>query len=141
MERISFTLEKPFISKFDRLMEVTDLFMLDVKDMSEEKHKTLTGWSNRNILQMADYLSEHEKEMWIRHVLVPGLTDGEEELSELRDFVQGLKTVSRVEILPYHTLGEFKWEKLEMEYPLKGVRVPTDEEVSRAEEMLGIKNL
>ena len=79
--------------------------------------------------------------MWIRHVLVPGLTDGEEELSELRDFVQGLKTVSRVEILPYHTLGEFKWEKLEMEYPLKGVRVPTDEEVSRAEEMLGIKNL
>ncbi len=136
-----FTLEKPFISKFDRLMEVTDLFMLDVKDMSEEKHKTLTGWSNRNILQMADYLSEHEKEMWIRHVLVPGLTDGEEELSELRDFVQGLKTVSRVEVLPYHTLGEFKWEKLEMEYPLKGVRVPTDEEVSRAEEMLGIKNL
>lgn len=136
-----FTFEQPFLDKFNRLMEVTDLFMLDIKNMSEEKHRNLTGWSNRNILQMAEYLSKHDKEMWIRHVLVPGLTDGEKELAELREFVQALETVSRVEILPYHTLGEFKWEKLEMEYPLKGVRVPTEDEVKQAEEILGRMHL
>ncbi len=135
-----FTLEEPFISKFNQLMEVTDLFMLDIKDMDEEKHKNLTGRSNRNILAMAKYLSEHNKEMWIRHVLVPGLTDGEAELYQLRDLLHELKTVSRAEILPYHTLGEFKWEKLNIEYPLKDVPVPTEEEIKRAEEILEIGN-
>lgn len=135
-----FTLEKPFISKFNQLMEVTDLFMLDIKDMDEEKHKSLTGWSNKNILAMARYLSDHNKEMWIRHVLVPGLTDGEAELYQLRDLLHELKTVSRAEILPYHTLGEFKWEKLNIEYPLKNVSVPTEEEIKRAEEILEIGN-
>lgn len=135
-----FTLEEPFISKFNQLMEVTDLFMLDIKDMDEEKHKNLTGRSNRNILAMAKYLSEHNKEMWIRHVLVPGLTDGEAELYQLRDLLHELETVSRAEILPYHTLGEFKWEKLNIEYPLKDVPVPTEEEIKRAEEILEIGN-
>ena len=76
--------------------------------------------------------------MWIRHVLVPGLTDDEEGLHQLADFIKELKTVSRVEILPYHTLGTFKWEKLGIEYPLEGVRVPTEEEVKKAEDILGI---
>lgn len=133
-----FRTEASFLKKFDQLTEVTDLFILDIKEMDEEKHKKLTSQSNRNILEMAHYLSEHGKDMWIRHVLVPGLTDGEKELIMLRDFIDELKTVQRVEILPYHTLGEFKWEKLNAEYPLKGVPTPTEDEVKKAEEILGI---
>lgn len=134
-----FTLEEPFISKFNELMEVTDLFMLDIKEINDEKHKVLTKWTNSNILQMAQYLSDHGKDMWIRHVLVPDLTDDEEGLKELNTFIKSLKTVTRVEILPYHTLGKFKWEKLGVEYPLEGVRVPTEEEVKTAEDLLEIK--
>ncbi len=134
----TFTLEEPYISNFNKLMEVTDLFMLDIKEMDDEKHKLLTKWSNKNILELAKYLSDNGKEMWIRHVLVPGLTDDEEGLHQLADFIKELKTVSRVEILPYHTLGTFKWEKLGIEYPLEGVRVPTEEEVKKAEDILGI---
>lgn len=135
----TFSLEEPYISKFNKLMEVTDLFMLDIKEMDEEKHKILTKWSNQNILQLAKYLSDNGKEMWIRHVLVPGITDEEEGLQQLADFIKELKTVSRVEILPYHTLGTFKWEKIGVEYPLEGVRVPNEEEVKKAEAILGIQ--
>ena len=77
--------------------------------------------------------------MWIRHVLVPDLTDDEKGLQDLAAFVRSLKTVSRVEILPYHTLGLFKWENLGIDYPLKDARVPTEDEVKRAEAILGIE--
>lgn len=133
-----FTMEEPFISKFNELMEVTDLFILDIKEINDEKHKELTKWTNTNILQMAKYLSDHGKSMWIRHVLVPGLTDDEEGLKELNSFIKELKTVDRVEILPYHTLGEVKWQELDIPYPLEGVRIPTPEEVKKAEELLDI---
>ena len=83
-----FTLEEPFISKFNELMKYTDLYMLDIKQINEDKHKGLTGWSNSNILQMAKYLSDNGKDMWIRNVLVPGFTDDEEDLLQLRDFVR-----------------------------------------------------
>lgn len=133
-----FSMEPEYLEKFDKLMEVTDLFILDLKEMDDEKHKKLTGCTNQNIIALARYLSNHGKDMWIRHVLVPGLTDDEEGLVALRDFVAELKTVTRVEILPYHTLGLFKWEKLGIKYPLDGVMTPTDEEVKRAEHILGI---
>lgn len=133
-----FTLEEPFISKFNELMEVTDLFMLDIKEMDEEKHKDLTKWTNSNIIQMAKYLSDHGKSMWIRHVLVPDLTDGEKELKDLRALLDELKTVEKVEILPYHTLGLFKWDNIGVDYPLKDVDPPTAEQVKAAEDILGI---
>ena len=133
-----FTFEEPFKSKFDKLMEVTDLFMLDIKEIEDDKHKELTKWSNINILEMAKYLSDNGKEMWIRHVLVPGITDDEEGLKKLKSFVDDLKTVSKVEILPYHTLGLEKWKNLKIDYPLEGVKTPTKEEVKKAEELLGI---
>lgn len=134
-----FNMDDPeWMEKFDQLLEVTDLFMLDIKEMDEEKHKSLTKWTNKNILAMAKYLSDHGKEMWIRRVLVPELTDDEEGLHVLDDFIKSLKTVSRVEILPYHTLGLFKWENIGVEYPLEGVRIPTAEEVKKAEDILGI---
>lgn len=133
-----FKLDPDYLEKFNELMSLTDLFILDIKEMNEEKHKKLTGWTNKNILDLATYLSDHGKDMWIRHVLVPGLTDDEEELVKLKDFIDTLKTVTRVEILPYHTLGLFKWENLGIEYPLDGVPTPTAEEIKRAEDLLGI---
>ncbi len=134
-----FTREEPFFSKFNELMEVTDLFMVDMKEMDKGKHIALTGKTNENIIDMADYLAQNNKEMWIRHVLVPGLTDSTDGLEKLRSKLDEWKSVSKVEILPYHTLGLFKWENLKLDYPLKDVRVPTDEEVERAEKILGIR--
>ena len=120
-------------------MKYTDLFMLDIKHIDDEQHMELTGKSNRNILDMAAYLSENGGKMWIRHVLVPGVTSSEEQLKKLRDFIDTLKTVERVEVLPYHTLGVFKWEELGLDYGLKGVNPPTDEEVEKAKEILGAR--
>ena len=128
-----------FLARFDALMESTDLVLLDIKAMDEALHRRLTGQTNRNILQMARYLSTTGKEMWIRHVLVPGITGSIAELTAMRRFVDSLHTVSRVEVLPYHDMGKAKWEALEMSYPLEGVKPPTQEEVERAEKVLGIK--
>lgn len=133
-----FTKEEPFFTKFQKLLEVTDLFMLDIKEMDADKHRQLTGQDNANILEMARYLSDQGKAMWIRHVLVPGITDDEKDLLALRDFVGALQTVERLEILPYHTLGVFKWKELGLSYGLEGIDPPTAEEVRRAKEILGI---
>lgn len=135
----NFSMDEAFLEKFNKLMEVTDLVILDIKAMDSELHRELTGVKNNHILQMARYLSEIGKPMWIRHVLVPGFTDQKLELVELKEFIDSLKSVQRVEVLPYHTLGCAKWEKLGMTYPLQGVRVPTDEEVAKAESLLGLR--
>ena len=132
-----FSLEEPFKSKFDELMKYTDLFMLDIKHMDDAAHRKLTGQTNQNILEMAAYLSDHGKAMWIRHVLVPGITTEEDELYRLRSFLDTLKTVERVEVLPYHTLGVFKWKELGIPYQLEGADPPTKEQIDRAKEILG----
>lgn len=132
-----FSLEEPFKSKFEELMKYTDLFMLDIKHMDDAAHRKLTGQTNQNILEMAAYLSDHGKAMWIRHVLVPGITTEEDELHRLRSFLDTLKTVERVEVLPYHTLGVFKWKELGIPYQLEGVDPPTKEQIDRAKEILG----
>lgn len=132
-----FSMEEPFKSKFDELMKYTDLFMLDIKHMDDAAHRKLTGQTNQNILEMAAYLSDHGKAMWIRHVLVPGITTEEDELYRLRSFLDTLKTVERVEVLPYHTLGVFKWKELGIPYQLEGVDPPTKEQIDQAKEILG----
>ena len=131
-----FTREEPFFSKFKELMEVTDLVMLDIKQIYEDKHKILTGWSNSNILDMAEYLSETGESVWIRHVLVPGGSDDDEQLIELDKFIKTLKNVDRVEVLPYHSLGTFKWEELGIDYPLKDVLPPSKERIENANKLL-----
>ena len=123
---------------FARLMDATDLVMLDLKAMDENLHKRVTGMGNANILAMARKLSGMGKPMWIRHVLVPGLTDGEDDLRQMAAFIGTLKTVERVEVLPYHTLGLSKWQKLNIAYPLEGVPTPSRDKVARAERILGI---
>ena len=130
--------EPEFLEKFDKLLSYTDLVMLDLKEMDDKKHRSLTGYTNENILKLAKYLSDKGKPMWIRHVLVPGVTDDENGLKEMADFIGTLKTVERVEVLPYHTLGLFKWEKLGIKYPLEGIKSPTEEQVKKAEEILQI---
>ena len=132
-----FSMEEPFKSKFDELMKYTDLFMLDIKHIDDAAHRKLTGQTNQNILEMAAYLSDHGKAMWIRHALVPGITTEEDELHRLRSFLDTLKTVERVEVLPYHTLGVFKWKELGIPYQLEGVDPPTKEQIDRAKEILG----
>ena len=125
-----------FMSSFEKLMANTDLVMLDLKDFSEEAHRRLTGYTNKNIIALAKWLSDHGKKMWIRHVLVPGVTDDPDDLKKMREFIDSLNGVERVEILPYHTLGLFKWQNLKIPYPLEGVPVPTEEQVKQAEEIL-----
>lgn len=124
---------------FEQLMSVTDLVLLDLKMMDPQGHRNLTGAGNENILQMAQWLSDHQKPIWIRHVLVPGLTDQPEDLRQMYKFLKGLNTLERVEVLPYHTLGVAKWAALQMPYPLDGVPVPTEEQIRQAEELLHVE--
>lgn len=135
-----FTKEEPFFGKFNELMKYTDLFMLDIKHIDDEEHKKLTGQTNQNILDMARYLSENGKKMWIRHVLVPEITTDEKYLKQLREFIDTLKTVDRVEVLPYHTLGVFKWKELGIPYQLEGVEPPTKEQIECAKRILNCQN-
>ena len=127
-----------FLEKFDELMKYCDLVMLDIKEMNNTRHKELTGQSNENILQMAKYLSKIDKPMWIRYVLVPDNSDFDEDLASLNGFLKTLDNVEKVEILPYHTLGVFKWENLGLEYKLKDVLPPSEERIKNAKEILGI---
>ena len=135
-----FTVEEPFFGKFNELMKYTDLFMLDIKHIDDEEHKKLTGQTNKNILDMAQYLSKNGKKMWICHVLVPGITTDERYLKQLREFIDTLKTVDRVEVLPYHTLGVFKWKELGIPYQLEGVEPPTKEQIECAKRILNCQN-
>lgn len=127
-----------WLNKFSLLMKYTDLVMLDIKHIDNEKHIKLTGKSNENILKMAKWLSDNGKKMWIRHVLVPTITDDEQDLKRLREFIDMLKTVEKTEILPYHTLGKFKWENLGLKYPLKNVPTPSHEQAEKAKKILNI---
>lgn len=120
------------------LIDLTDLFLLDIKCINDEKCIDLTGSSNKKELEFAKYLSSIKKPMWIRQVLVPEFTDDEEDLLQLKDFIAELGTVEKVEILPYHDLGRFKWEKLECTYPLDGYRTANHEDVKRAKKILEI---
>ena len=121
------------------LINLTDLFLLDIKCINDEKAINLTGVSNKKELEFAKYLSNINKPMWIRQVLVPGYTDDEQDLVKLKEFISTLKSVEKVEILPYHDLGKFKWEQLGEIYPLEKVRTANNDDVKRAKERLGIK--
>ena len=137
-------LQIDFVSELFRLAKLqgvhTTLDTAGQPYTTPDRHKALTGCDNTPILDMARWMGEHGKAMWIRHVLVPGLTDDEAELREMSDFIKSLGSVRRVEVLPYHTLGLFKWEKLGITYSLDGVQPPSEEAVQRAEELLCIKD-
>lgn len=133
-----FTFDEPFFSKFQKLMHDTDLILLDLKMIDEAAHQKLTACQNKNILALAKYLSFINKPVWIRHVLIPGITATDENLIKLDEFISTLHNVHRVDVLPYHTLGVMKWEMLGIPYPLEGIDPPTPELVAHAKKMLHV---
>lgn len=126
--------------KVEELISLTDLFLLDIKCINDEICKNLTGVSNKKELEFARYLSDNGKHMWIRQVLVPGYTDNEFDLIKLKEFISTLKTVDKIEILPYHDMGKYKWINLGLTYPLEGTSPATSEDVERAKQILEISN-
>lgn len=128
----------PITDEIKELLKYTDLVILDIKHIDDTKAINLTGRSNKNNLNFAKYLSENGKKMWIRQVLIPGYTDDEKDLKKLKKFIDSLKNVERVEILPYHDYGKYKWEELDEKYELESVKSPSDEEIARVKNILKI---
>ncbi len=133
-----FTDQEPYFSKWLELMKYTDLVLLDIKQIDEQEHIKLTGHSNKNILAMARNLSDMKKPMWIRHVLVPGEVIKMNICTGLLILSILLKTVERVEVLPYyHTLGVFKWEQLRNSLSAGRCQTTSEERINNAREILG----
>ena len=128
----------PITDEIKELLSYTDLVLLDIKQIDNEKAIKLTGSPNKNNLNFAKYLNEINKPVWIRQVLVPGYTDDESDLLKLKEFINGLKNVENVEILPYHNLGKFKWKELGENYELENVVPPKLEDVERDKKILGL---
>ena len=131
-----FTREEPWFGKFCKLMDVTDLLLLDLKHVDPAAHRALTGADNANVLDCAKYLSEIGKPVWIRHVLVPGINTDEPSLTKLGAFIRTLANVKKVEVLPYHALGVPKWKSLGLPCALEGVEPPTDAQLATARGLL-----
>lgn len=120
------------------VLSLTDLVLLDIKHIDSKKCKELVGFDNKKELTFARYLSDNNISMWIRQVLVPGYTDDENDLLKLKEFITSLKTVKKVELLPYHNLGKNKWKALNQKYMLEDVKPASPEDIERAKKFLGI---
>lgn len=125
-----------FQSDFQQLLTVTDLFLVDLKQMDDAKHRDLTGVSNRHIRTFAEDLSSRNIPVWIRHVLVPGKTDESKDLHDLGQFIATLKNVDRIEILPYHRMGVYKWEEMNLDYPLGDTETPSAADAEKAKNII-----
>ena len=123
--------------KIKQIVDLTDIFLLDIKSINDETCKWLTGSSNSLELEFAKYINEKNKRIWIRQVLVPGITDKKEDLLKLKDLLKTIN-VEKFEFLPYHDLGKYKWEKLGLPYELEDVRVASNKDVERAKKIMGI---
>lgn len=134
---VNFVRNEPYFGKFKRLMDVTDLLLVDIKNIDPTEHKKLTGHDNKNILDMFRYLDEIQKPIWIRHVLVPGMSDNDELLIKTREFIDSLHNVEKIEVLPYHALALAKYQDLGIDYALKDVKSPSAERVANAKKILG----
>lgn len=128
--------ETEAFTKIETLMSVTDLVMLDIKHVEAEAHKKLTGQSNEKIFAFARYLDEIEKPIWIRHVVVPEITFQEDALTKLGEFLKTLSNVEKLEVLPYHTLGENKYQNMGITYPLEGISQLSKEETEQAKKII-----
>ena len=121
-----------YLEKIDRLLAATDLVMLDIKHMDDTAHKLLTGHGNKNILAFAKYLQKKGVKMRVRHVIIPGYTDAEEELAALGRFLKDFDNIEKIETLPYHTLGKAKYENLGIPYPLGDTPALTSKDAKAA---------
>ncbi|MBQ8146159.1 MAG: pyruvate formate lyase-activating protein [Clostridia bacterium] len=130
------TFNKESLVRFDALMDVCDLVMLDIKHIDKNEHKKLTGFSNESVLDFLDYLEKKSKRVWIRHVIVPQITYDEKYLLSLGKHLKNYSCIDKIDILPYHTLGVSKYEDLGIDYPLKGVPQLTKSDAQRALEII-----
>ena len=128
--------DKNNTTKIDELLKYTSLVMLDIKHIDDNEHKKLTGHSNRAVLEFAQYLSDKNIPMWVRHVVVPSITDKKEYLERLGQFLKGLKNIQALDVLPYHDMAIPKYEKLGIEYPLKGIPSLTKEQAISARNII-----
>ncbi|MCL2201213.1 MAG: pyruvate formate-lyase-activating protein [Oscillospiraceae bacterium] len=124
------------LSKAEELLSVTDLVLLDIKSLNPKTYKELTGADIENSLKFAKYLSKHNIPTWIRHVVIPGLTDEEEDIRKLAEFVKSMKNVEKVELLPFHKMGEEKWENLDPPYQLKDIPIPSAEKMKALKDII-----
>lgn len=124
------------MAKFDRLIKSTDLIMLDIKHIDDSTHLEITSRSNKNILAFLKYLDKNNIPVWIRHVVVPGLTDKEEDLVKLGEFLGNFKNIQALDILPYHNMGKVKYDNLGMEYPLIDTPPASKELANKAKELI-----
>ncbi len=122
--------------KIKKLIDLTDLFLVDIKCINDEICKDLVGRSNKKELEFIKYLDSIGKEIWIRQVIVPTITDKEEDLYKLRDFINSIDSISRVDLLPYHDLGKYKWIELNEVYPLENIRVANSGDIDRVKAIL-----
>ena len=121
----------------NELMKYVDLFLYDIKHIKNEEHKKLISIGNERILKMASYISNEKNiPMWIRIVYITGIKDVGNSIEEYKQFIKTLKSVKKVEVLPYHEMGKYKWKELGLKYELEGVKIPTQEEVKKIEEYL-----
>lgn len=120
------------------LLEYTDLVLLDIKHIDSNKCKNLVGFSNEKELNFAKYLSSSKIPVWIRQVIIPGITDNGNDLLKLKNFISSLKNVEKIELIPYHHLGKFKWENLGLRYELEGIPDATEEDIDRIKNILEI---
>ncbi len=121
------------------ILDLTDLVLLDIKHINDEKCKELVGFSNKLELEFAKFLSDNNIPIWVRQVIIPGITDDEQDLIKLKEFIKTLKTVEKIELHPYHNMGAYKWKELGFEYQLEGVRNATEEDITRAKKILDIE--
>lgn len=117
------------VGKYDEILKYTDLVLFDIKDITKEGYKNVTLMDNDESLKFLEAMQRNEIKMWVRHVVVPGLTDGEEHIRELKKYISGIKNVEKVELLPYHLLGVNKYESLGIKYPLAGVEEMSQEKL------------
>lgn len=128
--------QSAYNEKLDALMGLTDLVMLDIKHIDPEGHMDLTGHDNAGILAFAKYLEEKQVSVWIRHVVVPGITDDPGQLTRLGTFIGGLNNVQALDVLPYHIMGVTKYKELDMPYPLEGVEPATKTQAMEAKKII-----
>lgn len=131
-----------FIEKLDKLMTLTDLVMLDIKHIDPEKHKELTQQPNDGILAFCEYLNDRKVDMWIRHVVVPTITDDDTYLYKLGYFIGQFTNVKALDVLPYHTMGKPKYDQLGMKYKLDGIPAMDKNKVIEKKQVIlqGIKD-
>lgn len=129
------------LSKSKECIDMADMLLLDIKCIDDDVCRELTGMSNSNALATLDYCEKTGKPVWIRHVMVPGITLDTTLLERLADYLSAYKCIENVELLPFHKMGEFKWESLKMHYELYDTVEPTQEEILKAKEIFRSRNL